>query len=302
MSRSHPPTLLRLVLRTLLEECQIPRGARVLLAVSGGSDSTALLDVMGRLGPKLGLVLAAHGVDHGLRPEAAGELDLAERLAASHGIPFSRSRISVPREGNFHAQARELRYGALTEQARSLGMQWVATAHHANDRAETVLMRLMRGGIEGLGVLPPKRGVLLRPMIRAHKRDIMAHLSRHHLAFCTDPSNSDPHYLRSRVRHEVLPLMEQLSPGIIEHLCSLAELALAENPSPPDEGERDEETEGRTTSKAVLGRDQRRAIERAILRSQWGFELPVSGGGRLTLSRAPRPERGRGRERPPKAP
>src|SRR3954469_19845594 len=107
--RSHPPTLIKLAERTLREECAVPRGARILCAVSGGPDSMALLDVLAGLAPKLGYELVAHGVDHGLRPEAVTELDLAARHAAARGVPFERSRVSVGVGGNLQARARTAR-------------------------------------------------------------------------------------------------------------------------------------------------------------------------------------------------
>src|SRR5687768_15188706 len=106
MPRSHPPTLLRVAERTLREECAISKTDRVLLAVSGGPDSNALLHVMSLLSTKLGFSVHAHGVDHGLRPEAAAELDCAERLAARCQVPFTRSLLQVAAGGNLQARAR----------------------------------------------------------------------------------------------------------------------------------------------------------------------------------------------------
>ncbi len=271
MPRSHPPTLLRLVERTLIEECRLDRGDGLLLAVSGGSDSTALLDVLGRLRPRLGLVVMAHGVDHGLRSEASAELDQAERLALERAIPFSRSALRVGRGPNLQARAREARYASLREHAARLGLPLIATAHHADDRAETVLIRLLRGTVDGLAVLPPRSEDLIRPMIRARKSDVLAHLTRHRLAFSHDPSNTDPHYLRTAVRERVLPLLTELSPRIVEHLCDLADHTSA---AP---------TLGADQALRRLSSAQRRSVERALTLCQWGFELPVSGGGLLRL-------------------
>jgi len=271
MPRSHPPTLLRLVERTLIEECELRPGDGLLLAVSGGSDSTALLDVLGHLRPKLGLLVAAHGVDHGLRPEASAELDQAERLAQVHGIPFSRSALRVPGGSNLQARAREARYASLRESAARLGLPFIATAHHADDRAETVLIRLLRGTVDGLAVLPPRSEGLLRPMIRARKSDILSHLTRHRLPFSVDPSNKDPRFLRTAVRERVLPLLTELSPRVVEHLCNLADLTSAP-PGPPA-----------AVGVRQLSLAQRRSVERALALCQWGFELPINGGGLLRL-------------------
>ena len=223
MARSHPPSLTTIVRRTLLEECGPLVGRSVLAAVSGGSDSQAMLSVLGRLAPKVGFTLLAHGVDHGLRAEAARELDLAEALAGKLGIPFGRTLLALGRGGNLQARAREARYAALRAVAASHAAL-LATAHHADDRAETVLLRLLRGaGPRGLAVLEPRAHDVIRPLIRASKSDVRLHLERHCLDFAEDPSNQNPAFLRVRVRHELLPTLVHLSPQIVRHLNALAD-------------------------------------------------------------------------------
>lgn len=221
---SHPPALLRRTVRTLREETPLARGDRVVVAVSGGGDSMALLHVLGRLRAELGIELVAHGVDHGLRAEASAELDLAERLAHELGIEFSRSVLAVPDGGNLQARAREARYGALDAVRERIDARWVATAHHAGDRAETVLMRILRGtSPRGLAVLPAATQQRLRPFIRSPASAIRLHLERHGLAYATDPSNRNPRFLRTRIRHELIPLLEDLTPGATAHLNLLAD-------------------------------------------------------------------------------
>ncbi len=272
MGRSHPPSVLRVAERTLREECGVRAGDGILLAVSGGGDSMALLHVLARLGPKMGLKTVAHGIDHGLRAEASRELDLAQELAERLGIEFGRTCLHLRTSSNLQARAREARYAALREAARSSGLGFVATAHHADDRAETVLIRLLRGaGPRGLAVLPPRAGDLLRPLIRVHRHDLRRHLIRHGILFAEDPSNQDRRFLRSRVRHDLLPLLTQLSPTIVEHLCCLSDQigSIANADSLPEP--------------SPLGRQQRVALERALRTKSWGFELRVAGGGKLCL-------------------
>lgn len=235
MGRSHPPSLTTLVRRTLAEECGALAGRTVLAAVSGGGDSQAMLSVLARLAPSFGFALRAHGVDHGLRAEARRELDVAQALAERLQVPFARTELALARGGNLQARAREARYAALREAARAEGAL-IATAHHATDRAETVLLRLLRGaGPRGLAVLAPRAHDVIRPLVRASKEDVLLHLQRHHLEFSQDPSNADAAFLRVRVRHEALPLLEQLSPGIVRHLNTLADaLAGADLPAVGD--------------------------------------------------------------------
>jgi tRNA(Ile)-lysidine synthase len=105
----------------------------------------------------------------------------------------------------------------------------IATGHHADDRAETLLMRLLRGtGPGGLAVLPPRDGDRIRPMIRARRVDIDAHVARHRIPHALDPSNDSPRYLRTRVRRELIPQLLRLSPRVVEHLCALADGAAVE--------------------------------------------------------------------------
>lgn len=222
--RSHPPTLATLVRRCLTTEVRLDKAARVLVAVSGGPDSMAMLDVLATLAPRLDFAVVAHGVDHGLRAEAAAELDVAERFAGSLGVPFARTRVALRPGGNLQARAREARYRALEAAMQSAQCTYLATAHHADDRAETVLLRLLRGaGASGLGVLAPISERRIRPLVRARRRDVLTHVERHGIPFSSDPSNESPRFLRVRVRRELMPLLEALSPSIVTHLCALAD-------------------------------------------------------------------------------
>ncbi len=298
MARSHPPTLITLARRTLTEECALSRGERILVAVSGGGDSSALLHVLSILAPRLGVTVVAHGVDHGLRPEASEELDMAEGLAARLGVPFARTLVDVAPGGNLQARARDARRAALEQALAVARATRIATAHHADDRAETVLIRLLHGaGPKALGVLPPVDGPLIRPLIRARKADVARHLARHGIPFAEDPSNRSQRFLRVRVRHEVLPLLEQLSPAIVPHLCALADEQLG-GPAPElkDEG-------GRAVP---LKRSQAHALRRAFglgrtvrIRLSGGREMVVDPkASEVRLGRAPqkRPSRPSGQK------
>jgi tRNA(Ile)-lysidine synthase len=277
MARSHPPSLITTVRRTLLEECG-PLSSRVIVAaVSGGGDSQAMLSVLARLAPKLGFSLSAHGVDHGLRAAAAGELDLAEKLATKLGVPFGRTRLSLGHGGNLQARAREARYAALRHVAAP-DDALIATAHHADDRAETVLLRLLRGsGPRGLAVLSPRAHDVIRPLVRAEKRDVLLHLQRHCLDFAEDPSNQDAAFLRVRVRGELLPLLTQLSPQIVRHLNALADAL--QGSVLPDLGDFDGDL-----GDAVLNRAQIREFLRASQLDR-SVTVRVTGGKDLRAQR-----------------
>jgi tRNA(Ile)-lysidine synthase len=236
--QSHPPSLVTLARRGLVE-ARVPKDARILVAVSGGRDSMALLHVLALLRRKMPLELLALGVDHGLRPEASAELDLARDLAASLDVPFTRSEIQVAPGSNLLARARDARWAVLDAAARDAGAAFVATGHHMDDRAETVLLRLLRGaGPRGLAVLPPRSRVYdpprIRPLVRSRRAAIDAHVARHGLRFADDPSNQAARFTRTRVRHELMPLLTSLSPAIVEHLAALADQLGEMLPEGPD--------------------------------------------------------------------
>ncbi len=273
---SHPPALLRRTERTLREETPLGAGQRVLVALSGGGDSMALLHVLARLAPRLGITLAAHGVDHGLRPAAAAELELAAQLASELGVPFSRTTLQLAAGGNLQARARAARYAALDAAAEECAADWVATAHHADDRAETLLLRLLRGASpSALGVLPAAAERRLRPFIRAPKSAILQHLERHQLPHASDPSNRDPRFLRTRVREELLPLLERLTPGAARRLNLLADECL-ELQAPPLVTD----AQGHPVR---LTRTQVAQIRRAHKLRQPGVRIWLSGGLELEL-------------------
>jgi tRNA(Ile)-lysidine synthase len=235
----------------------------------------ALLDVLAFLARKMGFTLVAHGVDHGLRPEASGELDLVAAHARTLDVAFERSVLRVPLGGNLQARARASRYRALETAAERNGAAFIATAHHADDRAETVLLRLLRGsGPAGLAVLPARAKNRIRPLIRARRSDILLHLERHRVRFATDPSNHDRRYLRVRVREELLPLLVELSPGIVGHLNALADALHAG-------------TEPRALAElplaVPLGRAQRDLLRRALERRQRRARVRLKGGHEAVL-------------------
>ncbi len=188
----------------------MPPGSRVLVATSGGPDSQALLSVL--VGE--GFALIAAGIDHGLRPEAGRELDLAEALATTFAVPFVRRAVLVAK-GNVAAEARRARYAALGALADEHTCDFIALGHTATDQLETVLLGLLRS--DGIGArlgMVEKRGRLVRPLLAARRFDVLAHLQTHKIAYASDPTNSDTRRSRARLRDEVLPVLRSLNPRI----------------------------------------------------------------------------------------
>ena len=193
------------------------------LGVSGGADSQCLLLSFPHIAKKLGHTCIAVGIDHGFRKEANDELDLAEALAKKLHITFYRKKVNViDGPDGKQAHARDARYNALFDFGYT-----VVTAHHFDDYAETVMIRLIRGhNIGSLKVLPEvsANGTgVFRPMLHVTKERILTHLKRWNIDYANDPSNDDLHYLRVKIRKEIMPMFEQLNPKFKERLINLSE-------------------------------------------------------------------------------
>lgn len=190
-------------------------GRGALVAVSGGLDSTCLARLVAELAPEgLGPVALAH-VDHALRPESAEDAAFCRDLAAELGLPFRYRRLDPgSRRGNLHAWARAERRAFLKREREALGLGCVALAHHADDQAETVLFRLIRGaGPRGLGGMAEWSPPFLRPLLGIWRRDLEGVAVACGWRWREDPSNLSPRFARARLRQEVLPLLEAVRPG-----------------------------------------------------------------------------------------
>jgi tRNA(Ile)-lysidine synthase len=189
-------------------------GDVVLVAVSGGADSIALLHVLHALAPADRLRLHVAHVDHGLRPESGADAAFVRTVGERLGIPVDVLPVTVPAGGSLEARAREVRYAALEAAADRLGATRIALGHTADDQAETVLMRLLEGaGVRGVAGIPPVRGRIIRPLLGVRRGALRAELERAGLAWVEDPTNRDPKFFRNRVRHEILPLLEDAVAG-----------------------------------------------------------------------------------------
>ena len=198
----------------------ISPGERVICAVSGGADSMALLMGLYLLREKLGFILEAAHFNHGLRgAEADADEDFVRDFCEGLFIPLhcGAGQVVSGKKG-LEAAAREARYGYLT----SLGGK-IATAHTADDNAETVLMHLLRGtGLKGLGAIAPTRDGIIRPMLSITREELLAFLDEYHIDYRTDSSNLEDEFLRNRLRHHVMPLLVQENPRFAENLSAMA--------------------------------------------------------------------------------
>lgn len=202
----------------------LPEGATVLLAVSGGPDSTALAFLTAEARPDLALVLGH--VRHGLRDDAE-DVRVVTDHARFLGAPLVVTDVVVQSSGEgIEAAARAHRYAALRRQAREHEASFILLGHTAEDQAETVLMRLARGtGIPGLGGMAAVRGGLVRPLLRLRRNDVRRFVVHEGLAAVEDPTNLDPALTRTIARHEVLPVLAKLGPDPVAALARLADVA-----------------------------------------------------------------------------
>jgi tRNA(Ile)-lysidine synthetase-like protein len=206
-------------------------GDTLLAAVSGGADSMAMLRMLELGAQALGLHFSVCHVHHHLRAASDAEWQFVEAYCDDRGIPFYGKHIDVKayQEAggrNLEASAHTLRYQALEEAARECGARWILLAHHADDRAETVLMHILRGtSVSGLDAMPERRGPYLRPMLGLKRKDIEAFCKSQGLAYVTDASNKDIRMTRNRIRHVLLPELAAYNPGLVEALNRLADSA-----------------------------------------------------------------------------
>ncbi len=221
--------------------------ATVIVAVSGGADSIALLHLLTRMRAAWSLKLVVAHLDHNLRPSSAADAAFVAEMAENWGLPMETDRLppeTLTQEGNVEANARHWRYRFLARVAVDCQVDGnpvdVAVAHTANDQAETVLMNLIRGsGLQGLAGMQAARPLtvhdrvvpsvrVVRPLLNVSRSEVMQYLTEHNIPFREDPTNQDRTFVRNRVRHEIIPLLREINPQIVASLCRTAEVLNAE--------------------------------------------------------------------------
>jgi tRNA(Ile)-lysidine synthase len=223
------------LLQSIRQNKLFPPETRLIVAVSGGADSLALLHILAHLRSIYPLGLIAATLNHGLRPEAADEVAFVQQMAAAWDVPCIAGHVQLGTVG-IEAAARKARYDFLAEVAQSTDSYAIATAHHADDQTETILMHLIRGsGVQGLvgmhmnAPLPyHPEYMLLRPLLSFSRASIDAYCAEHGLEPRQDKSNFDTHYRRNAIRHEIVPRLRQLNPQFDSALARLAKIVGAE--------------------------------------------------------------------------
>ncbi len=208
----------------------IDPGGTVIVGVSGGPDSMALLHILSFLRSHIPCTPVAVYVDHGLRlHETPAEIELVQTVAAAldlacEVLPVATRSFAQSEKLSLEHAARELRYQALRDCARQYEAGCIAVAHTADDQVEELLLRLLRGsGRKGLAGMQLQENEVVRPLLTTSKKQIVSYLNQHDISYCHDSSNDDQQFLRNRIRHTLLPLLEkEFDPGIRKALLKTA--------------------------------------------------------------------------------
>lgn len=221
-----------------LLEAHALRGSTLLLALSGGADSSAALVLLDGWCREAGVTLAAAHLDHAIRDESGEDAAFCAALCARFGVKLYSRRVDVPSlaaaEGKgVEEAARDARYAFFAEVMAAEGIGVLVTAHHADDNLETILMRLVRGsGLRGLCGIPPMRecagGVLIRPFLHMTKAELEAVCTTAGISWRTDVTNADTAYTRNRIRAEVIPALAALEPTILRRAADTADALRAD--------------------------------------------------------------------------
>lgn len=261
----------------------LPAGILVLCAVSGGADSMCLLHRLYCMAPEWRFSLACAHFNHNLRgSEALRDEEFVRSWCREHSIPFFSGSADVAAEAartgrGIEETARILRYDFLDRIAQQCGASRIATAHTANDNAETMLLHLVRGaGLPGLTGIPPRRGNVVRPLLTTTRAEVEEYCVVNGLSWVEDSTNADEAYTRNFLRHQVMPLLEQMNPRVVETLSATADRLRTDNDYLTNLAE-EAAAQARMTAKgivisvqilndlpqAVAGRAVRRLLERA---------------------------------------
>lgn len=212
---------------TLAEYDMLSEGETVCVGLSGGADSVSLLFALRELSGELGFGVRAVHIEHGLRgEESEGDMRFCERLCGELGVDLEVRRLDLANVKEKHESieecARKARYKAFEEVMRG---DKLATAHNLNDNAETVLLNLMRGtGLRGLCGIPPKRGSIIRPLIRCSRGEVEEFCRGNGLEYVTDSTNLSDDYTRNRVRHAILPEMLKINPSLPDTISRMTDM------------------------------------------------------------------------------
>jgi len=224
--------LVQVVGEVVARQRLVQEGDRVLAAVSGGADSTALLSILHKLSDQMQFELVVAHFDHHLRDTSSVDRRTVEVAAANLGLPFHYGEGDVHARADEHGEtieeaARKLRYQYLFELADEVRADRLATGHTRDDQIETVLMRILRGtGTRGLSGIPAQRGLLVRPLLGLAHLQLVNYCRDRHIPFVEDPLNRDKRFTRNWLRFELLPSIRKYYPNVGDNLLRLSRNAV----------------------------------------------------------------------------
>ena len=225
------------VLQTIKKYNLINENDSIVIGVSGGPDSVCLFHILNDLKTKLNFKIVVAHLNHMIRKEADEETEYVEKLCSNYNVPCYTKKVDILEKANSEKKSteeagREERYAFFEEVLKKVGANKIATAHNANDNAETILMNIFRGtGISGLkGIEPIRDGIFIRPLIECERVEIEEYCERYSLEPKIDKSNFENVYTRNKIRNILIPeIKENFNPNIIEGLGRLSMLVRQEN-------------------------------------------------------------------------
>lgn len=225
------------LLVTIKSHNMITYGDSIIIGLSGGADSVALLYSLNFLKEKYNLKLYCLHINHGIRGKIAdSDMAFSEKISLKSGVPFFKEFVDIPsfakqQQISVETAGRQIRYNLFLKYAKKLNANKVATGHHSDDQAETILMRIIRGtGSLGFkGILPIRENFYIRPLLDVSKKEILELLTHEKLQFREDFSNYDSYYFRNKVRNDVFPILEEINPNIKKRLCVMRKILSDEN-------------------------------------------------------------------------
>ncbi|MSU76245.1 tRNA lysidine(34) synthetase TilS [Patescibacteria group bacterium] len=193
------------------------KGSKLVVAVSGGLDSAALLDVLLQVREELELTLIVAHADHGLRRASVKDAEFVRNLAAAHSLPYTEAQLNVKKASNVEERAREARYKWLEQVRKKRQADFIVTAHQADDQVETLFLHLARGsGLQGLSGMQLLNGKILRPLLDIPRKTLTRYVRKQKLKYRRDATNRDVKFARNRVRRQVITSLQKINPQLVE--------------------------------------------------------------------------------------
>ena len=224
------------VKKTIIKNNLVSEKDRVLIGLSGGADSVFLLYVLKNISGEFGFEIGACHIEHGIRgSESVHDMEFSEKLCKDLGIPFYAKQFDVPavsrdQKISVETAARNVRYSYFEEVSKKDGFNLIATAHHRDDKVETILMNIIRGcSLRGYAGIEYKNGSVIRPLLDISKSEILTFCQENNIEYCVDSTNEDTEYTRNRIRHILLPKLKETNPSFEESLLRQSEIFTCED-------------------------------------------------------------------------